>query len=184
MAVKLKGKQWFSIISPEVFGAKEIGRTISGAPDGLVGKTVNLNAVELTDDINKYYMKFKFKITSVEGDKAYTQFAGSECMQDYISRMVLKRIRRIDTNQELKTKDGMKMRVKSMIIVSKKMKASIVSKIRAAVSDFVKSEVESSTLPEFLEKMLSNEMKNIILKEGRKIYPIRNYEIRKTEVIL
>lgn len=182
MAVKLKGKQWFSIISPDVFGGREIGKTISSTPDTLKGKTINLNAVELTNDINKYYLKFKFKINSVEGDKAYTQFFGSECLQDYISRMVLKRIRRIDANQELTTKDNVKMRVKSLIIVSKKMKTSIASKIREVASTVVKKEVEDSTLAEFLDKMLSNEIKNKVLREGRKIYPIRNFEIRKTEV--
>lgn len=183
MAVKLKGKQWFTIISPKYFGEKEIGKTVSSTPETLVGKTVNLSAVELTNDINKYYLKLKFKINSVDGDKAFTQFSGSECLQDYISRMVLRRIRRIDSIQDLKTDDNVRIRIKGLTIVSKKMKSSIVSKIREFVASVIKEQVEKSTLEEFLQKMLSNDIKNKILREGRRIYPIRNFEIRKTEII-
>lgn len=183
MAVKLKGKQWFTILSPKYFGENEIGKTVAAIPNNLVGKTVNVSAVELTNDINKYYLKFKFKITSVNSDKAFTQFFGSECMQDYISRMVLHRVRRIDSIQDLTTTDKMKIRVKGLTIVSKKVKSSITLKIREFVSDLIKKQVEESTLEEFLQKMLSNEIKNKILREGRRIYPIRNFEIRKTEII-
>jgi len=183
MAVKLKGKQWFTILPPKYFGEREIGKTISTTPESLVGKTITVSAVELTNDINKYYIKFKFKINSVNSDKAFTQFYGSECMQDYISRMVLHRIRRIDSIQDLVTSDKVKICVKGLTIVSKKMKSSIAGKIRQFVSDLIKKQVEESTLEEFLQKMLSNELKNKILREGRSIYPIRNFEIRKTEVI-
>lgn len=183
MAVKLKGKQWFTILAPKYFDEREIGKTISTSPESLVGKTINVSAVELTNDINKYYIKLKFKISSVNGDKAFTQFYGSECLQDYISRMVLHRIRRIDSIQDLVTTDKVKIRVKGLTIVSKKMKSSIAGKIRQFVSNLIKKQVEESTLEEFLRKMLSSEIKNKVLREGRTIYPIRNFEVRKTEII-
>ena len=183
MAVKLKGKQWFTILTPKYFGEREIGKTISATSEALVGKTVNISAVEVTNDINKYYLKLKFKINSVNSDKAFTQFYGSECLQDYISRMVLHRIRRIDSIQDLTTSDKIKIRVKGLTIVSKRVKSSIAVKIREFVSAVVKKQVEESTLEELLQNILSNELKNKILKEGRRIYPIRNFEVRKTEVI-
>ena len=183
MTVKLKGKQWFTILAPKIFGEKEIGKTIASVPDALIGKTVNISAVELTNDINKYYLKLKFKVNAVNGEKAFTQFYGSECLQDYISRMVLHRIRRLDSIQDLTTKDNVKIRVKGLIIVPKKAKSSVAAKIRGFVSSLIKKQVEESTLEEFLQKMLSGEIKNKILREGRIIYPIRNVEIRKTEII-
>lgn len=183
MAVKLKGKQWFKIIAPKYFDEKNLGETVAATPESLVGKTVNLSAIELTNDMNKYYLKLKLKIKSVNGDKAFTQFYGSECLQDYISRMVLHRIRRIDSIQDLTTQDNVKIRVKGLTIVSKKVKSSVAAKIRQFVAALIKKQVEESTLEEFLYKMLSNEIKNKILREGRTIYPIRNFEVRKTEII-
>ncbi|MBI2547542.1 MAG: hypothetical protein HYW23_03795 [Candidatus Aenigmarchaeota archaeon] len=183
MPVKLKGKQWFSIISPKLFGEQEVAKTIANSPDGLVGRTINLSAVELTDDINKYFLTLKLKITSVNGDKASTQFSGSEILQDYLSRMVLRRIRRLDAVQDLTTSDNVKIRVKSLVIVSKKTKSSVALKIKEFVEQAMKKHVESITLDEFLQSMLSNEIKSKVMREGRVIYPIRNFEIRKTEIL-
>ena len=127
-------------------------------------------------------MKFFFRIKKVEKDKAFAEFDGSECMRDYISRMVLRRARRIDVVQDLVTKDGKKITVKGLII-SRRIKSNIEKTIRARMKEVIKAEVENSTLDEFIEKILTDELKSRILKEGRKIYPIRNFEVRKTKVI-
>ena len=48
----------------------------------------------------------------------------------------------------------------------------------------MKDIVKSLTLDDFVKKMLANEIKAKVLKECRKIYPVRNFEIRRTELIL
>jgi small subunit ribosomal protein S3Ae len=139
--------------------------------------------MELTNDFNKFYMKFIFKIYKVEGNKAFTKFYGSECLRDYISRMIVRRIRRIDTIQDLTTKDGIKIRVKGLAIAPRRIKSSIEVKIRNNIKEKLKKEIESITLDDFVKKIVSEEIKMKVLKEARKIYPVRNFEIRKTEVI-
>ncbi len=183
MAVKLKGKQWVPIISPKAFGEKEIGKAPTAEPEKLVGKRLVLNALEVTNDLNKYYIKLKFKIYAVSGNNALTSFDGFECMQDYISRMVLRRIKRIDSVQDLKTRDNVKLRVKSLTVVSKRVRTNVEMKIREYVSEVMKEEVENSTLEEFLNKVLTNSIKSRIIRQGRTIYPIRNFEIRRTDTL-
>lgn len=180
---KAKGKEWFIIIAPKIFEEKEIGKTLASEPENLLNKIISLSAVDITNDLNKYYLKFKFRIVKIDGNKAIAEFDGSECLQDYISRMVLRRIRRIDTIQDLKTKDGIAIRVKVLTTISKKATSSIEKTIRDYVSKLVGKEVESLTLDEFLRRMISNELKTKVLKDVRKIYPVRNFEIRKTEII-
>lgn len=183
MIKKAKEKEWFTIVLPKIFGEKEIEETPSQDVNNVVGRTFEVNLMELTNDMSKYYIKFMFKVKNVEGKKAFAEFIGSECLRDYISRMVLKKSRRIDTIQNLKTKDGKMIRVKGLAIASRKMKSSIEKSVRNKISELIKNEVENSTLYEFVEKIISGDIKSKILKEGRKIYPIRNFEIRKTEVM-
>lgn len=180
---KAKTKEWFTILAPKIFDEREIGKTMISNPNGLIGRRIILSLMELTNDFGKYYMKFVFRISRVEGSKAFTEFDGSECLRDYLSRMVLRRVRKIDAVQDLTTKDGIKIRVKSLAITSRKIKSSIQETIRLGVKDIIKNEVENSTLEEFIEKIISDEIKNKILRESRKAYPVRNFEIRKTEVI-
>lgn len=184
MAVKkAKAKQWFTVVAPKIFDEKEIGTTLTFTPENLIGKNISLSAIELTDDMSKYYLKLNFKITRLEGNRALTEFYGSECMNDYVSRMVVRHIRRIDTVQDLTTKDGVKIRVKTLATISKKATSSVEVKFREFVSTRMKDIVENLTFEDFVKKMIANEIKARVLKEGRRIYPVRNFEIRRTQLI-
>ncbi len=180
---KAKAKVWYEIIAPKVFNEMVIGKTMASDPELLIGRRITVSLMELTNNFSKYYMKFTFKIIKVEGDKAFTRFDGSECLRDYISRMVLRRVRRIDTIQDLTTKDGIKIRVKCITITSRKMRTNTEKIMRKKIQELVKEEVENSTLDEVVLKIVNDGIKQKVLKEARKIYPVRNFEVRKTEVL-
>jgi small subunit ribosomal protein S3Ae len=176
-------KETYTIISPKVFGEREIGVTFASEPKQLIGREVILSALELTENVSKYYLKFLFKINRVEGDKAFTEFHGTECLQDYISRMVVRKVRRIDTIQDLLTKDKIKLRVKSICVLSRKAKSSVQKNVSNKIKEVIKQEVESKNLDDFVRSLISDEIKSKVLIEARKIYPIKNFEIRKVEVL-
>lgn len=181
MPRKLKGKKWYALVAPNMFEEKIIGGTPVGDPKSLKGRTVDVNLVKLIDDLSKYYIKFYFKVKGVEGDKAFTEFEGMECLKDYLSRMIRYGIKKIDTVQDLKTKDGKKIRVKTMIVTSKKMKKNVKIALKKFVQKRIKEEVESKPLDEFLEGVIYDEIKKSLINEGSKIYPIRSFEIKKIE---
>ena len=182
-AKKAKTKEWYSIIAPKMFDEREIGKTMISDPDNLVGRKVNLSVLELTDDFSKYYMKISFQVDKVDEKKAYTTFTGTEVMRDYISRLVLRRVRRIDNVENVTTKDGFKVVVKTVAIVPRRIKSSIQKVIRVEIKAMVKEDVEKISLEEFVQSVLSDELKNKILRRIRRIYPVRTFEIRKVEAI-
>ncbi len=179
---KGKKKNWYKIIVSKPFN-KEITKTLASEPEQVIGRKIAVSLMELTNDFSKYYMKFIFKIKRVEGENAIAEFDGSECLRDYISRMVVRRVRRIDVIQDLITKDGVKIRVKSLVVVSRRVKSTMEKTIRKRVEELMKAEVEKSTLEELVNKIISDEIKNKAIKEVSKIYPVRHFEIRKTEVL-
>jgi len=181
MSKKLKGKEWFVLIAPKMFKEKVIGETPVGDPKTLIGRKVDINLINLIDDLSKYYIKFFLKVKDIKENKAYTEFAGLECLSDYISRFIRYGISRIDVVQDLKTKDEIKIRVKTIIITSKKMKKSVENSLKEFIQDITKKEVESSKLDEFIEKIMNDMFKTSVINEGSKIYPIRAFEVRKIE---
>ena len=180
---KSRAKQWFSVIAPKCFGEMEIGKTIASESHVLMGRRIETSAMDLTGNLEKYYFKFIFKVNRTEGDKVFTEFDGSECLRDYISRMVVRRVRRIDVIQDLIMRDGKKIRVKGIAILRGRVKSTIQKTVRSRIKKLLKTEIENMTLEEFVKKLLSDEIKNKVLKEARKVYPIRHFEIRKTEAI-
>ncbi len=179
---KASSKEWYTILAPSYFGSKEIGKTLTNNPERLVGRIVTINSIELTGSYTKYYLKLSFIIDKVNGGTALTEFYGSECLRDYLSRMVLRRVRKIDRVQDLVTKDGKKIRVKSLGVIGRRVKSSIQLKVSVKIKELLKEIVENSTLEELVDKIVSDEIKNRVLQNVRGTYPLRNFEIRKTEV--
>lgn len=180
---KAKAKEWYTIIGPELFEKRELGTVVVTEPEQLIGRKISMSILELINNFNKFYVKFIFKIVKIDGTNAYVEFNGSEVMRDYVSRMILKRIRRIDTVQNLETKDGKKVVVKGIATVSKKVKSSIEKIIRSKIKEMLQQEIAEMNFEDFIINLTTDDLKFKILHELRKIYPVRNFEIRKTQVI-
>ncbi len=180
---KAKQKQWHTIVAPKLFDEVEIGKTFSIEPKNLIGRRITVSAIDLTGNFSKYYLKFIFRISEMNGEKALTTLDGTEILGDYISRMILRRVRRIDTIQDLKTKDGIILRVKALTVIGRRVKSSIQKQVSEKVKELIVGAITESTLEEIVEKMLNDEMKNRILQEASRIYPLRNFEFRKIEVL-
>ncbi len=182
MAKKIRGKDWFTIIAPKIFNEKTLGETPADETKKLISRVVEVPYITLTNDMSKFYIKVKFRIVNVEGNKAYTEVAGIECLRDYIARMIRHGINRIDTVQPLTTQDGKNVVVKCIIITNKRVTKGIEKKISIFVKDVIEKSVTENKLDDFLSKIFNDTLKNKILKEGSKIYPLRNFDIRKLEV--
>lgn len=174
-------KEWYSLIAPKMFKEKIIGETPVGDAKVLIGRRAQVNLVNLIGDLSKYYINLYFRVIDVKEKNAYTEFSGLECMRDYISRFIRYGIKRIDTIQDLTTKDNKKIRVKTIIITSKKIKKSVAVNLKKFVEDGLKEEVTTGRLDEFVEKIIDDTIKKSVIEEGNKIYPIRAFEIRKIE---
>ncbi len=178
---KWKGKDWYTVIAPKYFASKDIGQTPALDPNLVMGRVVDSSLMHLGGDPGKYYFKLSFKISELDGLKALTKFHGHICTRDFISRIVQNRTTRIDTNNIIALKDG-KIRIKTIAITNRRVKAEISKKIRAFIVEKVK-DIEKMTIEEFIKNITTNKLQIKIKKETNKLYPIRFFEFRKSEVL-
>jgi small subunit ribosomal protein S3Ae len=176
-----KVKVWLKLITPEFLGRKEVGEIPANEPEVAKGRRVILSAIDVLGDFNKYYLKFIFKIGEVDSQNAYLFFDGLECTRDYIARMIRRRVDRTDLIVDKVTKDNIKLRIKT-ITVTRRVPRSIKTKIRKMIDEFLSKEISNLTMDEFILKIVSEDLKNSIIKEISKVYPIRHFEFRKIEV--
>jgi len=181
MAKAKKQKVWLKIVSPSYLGGKILGEIPANEPEAVLGRRIIISAIDVLEDLNKYYIKFSFKVGKVEGENAYLYFDGLECTRDYISRMIRRRVDVIDLVFDKKTKDGIDLRIK-MIVVTRKVPRGIRTKIRKILMDVVGKDIENLSLKEFLSKVLSDDYKKSLEQTIKKIYPPRFLEFRKIEV--
>jgi small subunit ribosomal protein S3Ae len=182
MVSKLKGKEWYQIVAPSFFGDFVIGETMAMDPKQLKGRVIETSLTDITGDPNKYYLKFYFKIEDVNGKKAITRFFGHDCTKDFLARIVRRRSNRIDINNVVNLKDN-KMRIKSIAITNRVVSEEIDTKIRKCISDFTEENVSKMKTEEFIREVIDGKLQQKIRKVVSKIYPLKQFEFRKTEVL-
>jgi small subunit ribosomal protein S3Ae len=181
MASKLKGKEWFQIYVPKMFGDIVIGETMAIDPQNIMGRVVEASMTDISGDPSKYYLKFFFKVNEIKDGKAQTTLRGHDCTRDYISRIVRTRTTRIDTNEIVDLTD-VKLRVKTISISNRAVSNNIASALRKGLQELVKSELSKMSYEQFMQGMIEGSIQSRIRKSISKVYPLRQFEFRKTEV--
>ncbi len=182
MASKLKGKEWYQIVAPKFFGDFVIGETIAMEPKQLKGRIIETSLTDITGDPTKYYLKFYFKIEEIKDKKAITRFFGHDCTRDFLARIVRRRSTRIDTNDIINLKDN-KMRVKAVAISNRSVSKNIDKRVRKNIRELIKENVSKMKTEEFIREIIDGKLQQKIRKAISKVYPLRYFEFRKTEVL-
>ncbi len=180
MAVK---KSWYSIVSPKMFGEKVVGETPAVDPKYLKGRVIELSMTEVLGDYSRFFVKLRLKIDRVDGTKAYTEFIGHNCLSERIYRMVQRRTRRVDSITDVLTKDGKKMRLKMILILSRRVKTSIKDSARQKMKQIMLDRSSKMTLEELVKEIINGKIQLSVREECKKIYPISGIEVRKSEVM-
>lgn len=178
----LKGKNWYTIVSPALFGEKPLGEALATDASTLPGRKVTASLMELTGDPSRYYMTMRFKISEVTGTVAKTVFDGHECTRDFSARIVQRHTQRIDSNSVVQLKDG-KIRVKVIAVCNRHVTDSVAKSLGKRLKELVAAAAADKTLDEFIMMFTSGELQASMRAELNRIYPLRALEFNKTEVL-
>ncbi|MFH1977727.1 MAG: hypothetical protein ABIJ92_00175 [Candidatus Aenigmatarchaeota archaeon] len=180
---KWKGKEWFSIFSPKMFGENFLAETPTTDPKSLVGRNIEVNVADLINQPNKFYMKITFKVNRVDGKNAYTRFNGLKCVKEYLSRSVRKGLQKVTLIQTFDTKDEWKLQVTSTLILNKNTESTVKTKVREVMGEFLTKNAQANTIDKFIDGIVSSSYQRQIKKIGTRVYPVRFSEIEKVEVL-
>jgi small subunit ribosomal protein S3Ae len=180
--VKKKPK-WYTIVSPKVFGGKEVGETVSDDPKKVIGRTISVNAKELTGDFKKSHIVIKLEIDKLAEDKAHTRIKGYEVSRSYVQRFVRKGMSLIKIIQELKTSDNHKVRVDLMATSNGKIQTTKKALIRKKLKEELDKIMSGMTLDNNVFISTTNKIQKRIVQKLKKTHPLRFVEIKKIKLI-
>ncbi len=176
-------KTWYTIIAPKIFDNIELGETPAIAAKDVIGRTLTLPLSSIIPDTRKFYMKVSFKIIDVKDTTAYTKFIGHEVVREYVTHIVRPHTTRVDNNIVVQTKDGVKIRVKGILIFAGRVKEAIKTKARKIMDEVTKRFASEKDFDDFVKAMLFDELTKVMKEKARKLYPVAKVEIRKSEVL-
>ena len=183
IVARQKKKRWFQILSSDEFRRTPIGETLSLDGKGLVGKTVRVNLMNLTNNPRNQNINMGFRISEVKGEELHTNLIRYAMLPAHVKRMVRPSKSKLDDSFSCVTKDNVTVRVKPLFLTRNVVKSSILtslrSKSRELVIKFVKENDYSSVVLNLIEGRLQKEFKMNLSK----IYPLTLYQIKVFERI-
>jgi len=177
-----KTKSWYKVYTPENLGKAYIGDTIANDAENVVGRVMNTTLGEITNDYSKQNVKMRFRIASVAGDSAYTEFMGHELTRDYLRSMVKRRTSRIDCNVPVTTKDGKKVSLTVTCYTLSRANLSQAHAIRGAILEKVRSQASEGDFNDLINGIVTGEISKEVFKTIKEIFPVRRVEIIKSKV--
>jgi small subunit ribosomal protein S3Ae len=177
-----KAKSWFKVHTPDNLGKVFIGDTIANDAESVVGRIMTSTLGEITNDYAKQHMKMSFKINSVAGDSAYTEFVGHDVTRDYLRSLVKRRSSRVDCHVPLVTKDGKKVHLTISCYTFARANISQEHAIRKIITEAVKAQASAWDLTTLVNAIVSGEISRDLFKAVKIIYPTRRVEVVKSKV--
>lgn len=183
MAKAVIQKNWYDIQAPEIFSEDVVGETPAEKESQVIGRTISRDLTELLDGTSKYYVDVTLKVTEVEGNKAFTEIDGMECSKEFVSRMIRKRSDRMDMVHDTETKDGRTVRVKVVGATVNNTSSQTLNAARNKIKRVIDDEASESDYSEFMESIFRDELQEEFRDSANEIYPFRELEVRKTELL-
>ena len=181
---KWKSKRWYTIRAPRhPWAFKVIGETIAEDEAMLIGRNYEILQNELDGDFSKMHVKVQFRITSVVGGDALTEYIGHEMLKDHIRRQVRRDRGKVDDTVDIVTEDGFYVRVKPLLISRNRIKGSQKQEMRTLAREVILKTGATTTWIDLQKSSLDGTLEAKIKEAVSKIQPVRGVMIRRTQLI-
>lgn len=174
-------KKWYPIVAKGEFDKIMLGESLVGSSKDLMGKTLHLNLMTLTNDPKKQGVTLVFKVTSVDGDTGQAELMGYRLSTAHVKRVVRKAIRRLDDSFTLVSKDNITFVVKPLLIARYRTNKGLGTALRKRAREVFAQVFQRMKSDEIFMYAISNRLQMDVKNDLKKIYPIAVSEIRVLE---
>lgn len=176
--IRAHKKVWYKIISPKVFGQKELGEAYLTSPQVAVGRTLKVNLKDLTGNVKDQNSYAVFRIVKLIGTQLHSASIGYEMTSSYVKRMVRKNADRLDDYIACTTQDGKNVIIKTVMITHSKTHRSTQAQLRKLLATLLQEETSKGDFDSFVGSVASYKVQSGLKKRLNKIYPLKEVALR------
>jgi len=178
-ASKWKKKKWYQILATKTFNEQPLGQTSTFEPSKVLGKTLNVNLMNLTGEMRNQNINVKFKVKEIKDNIGKTEIIGYTLSPAFIKRVVRRRHTRIDATYDIKTRDKRDVKIKPLIITRNLVTRSDSTIIRNKVQEIINEHASRNNYDEFFRMITFYKLQLDMRKRISKLYPLKTFEIKK-----
>jgi small subunit ribosomal protein S3Ae len=171
-AVAKVKKRWFTVLSPDVFGQKELADIPAISAESVVKRLVDITGQMLTGlprDLNK---KYKLQIVEAVGDKLRTESQSYYLAESFVQRTAKRYKDRFLFVVKGATKDNKIATVKLYFLNLKKLHHSERGAILAKTKEFLANEVKETEAPKLFDPNIIDKITTDLRKALSEIYTV------------
>ncbi|UJG42343.1 MAG: 30S ribosomal protein S3ae [Candidatus Heimdallarchaeum endolithica] len=181
---KFKLKSWYQVQAAPYITDQVLGETIADDPQKLYGRVIEMAKLGILDDIiADLNLKVRFKIVNVEGTICRTEFVGHEISKEQIRSHIRRNRSRIESIQNVTTKDKAKLRISTIIVTPMRCGTSTQKIIRKAIQEYIDKKAKEENFQTFVLNIVNRSIASEVETIVNKIYPTILVEIRKSKVL-
>lgn len=178
-----KKKEWYNIIAPKMFESKVVATTPSDKPQRLIGRVIRVPLSDITGNMRQQFTKLWLRVVEIKGNDAITEFDGFEIVRESLRRNVRRGKSMIKTVRNVKTKDGVDLRITAYVFTGHKLDTSKKNAISKVVIDVLDRTSKAAEFKMSVQKHLFGNTVTEIYKAVKQIGSIRRVEIAKCKVL-
>ncbi|MGB9704996.1 MAG: 30S ribosomal protein S3ae [Pyrobaculum sp.] len=176
-------KKWFNVHAPSYMGGVLVAEVPASEPQKLLMRTLEISLYDVTKDISHLPIKLRFQIHRVEGLRALTRFKGLELTRDYIRSLVRRGTSKVTAITNVRTKDGMVMKVTVMGITTHRVGTAQKSAMRKRIVETLAKKAAEMDVGQFLKEVTEGTLAADLFIAAKKIAPMRKVEVAKIKVL-
>lgn len=180
--IKIKKKVWYPILSPKLFGQKEVGENYLTSADTAIGRQLQVNLRDLTGNVKDQNVYLHFQISRLEGNTLHTEVIGYFLTPAHVKRLVRKNSNRLDDYFLFTDRNGRKLVVKTLMITANKAQRSACSLLRKQLKELLSTEIGKSDVDTFVGDLVNRKVLGLMRKTLSKVHPLKEVAIRVLKV--
>ncbi len=175
-------KKWFSIVAPKSFNNHVLGESLVENADKLVGKSITVNLMHLTNDMRNQGIEIRFKVVKTDEGKGLTSVTGYEVLPGQMKRVVRRGRSKVMDSFIVRCGDVL-VRIKPIVFTANRASAGAQTTIRLAVREKIKHLLKGTTFDQLVQELIQHKLQRTLKDVGLKTHPIKSVEVKSCAIL-
>ncbi len=176
-------KRWFPIVGPRSFDNVPLGESHVESAERLIGKSITVNLMHLTNDMRNQGIEIRFDIVKVQDGKGIAAVGGYEVLPSHLKRVVRRGRSKVADSFIVRVGKERLVRIKPMVFTANRASKGAQRAIRLAMREKIKEVLAETTFERLIQELIGFKLQRTLKDVAGKLHPIKSVEIKACRLL-
>ena len=182
-ALIVKKKKWVPVLATELFSNLQIGELYLEFPEQAVGRQVTVSLMTLIGDPQRQSVQATFDIKDCKDGILHTELIKYHIVPSAVKKMLRRGKNKLEDSFSAVSKDGKKLRVKTVMITRGKATHGVHHELRKRLVEILVKTLSEQNFVDFINDLLTKKTQKTCIALLSKTYPLQMCEVRYIGIV-